>query len=62
MLDLVAKLEDKLRLIDEQMIDPAVLSNQKKMIELNRERCRIVEILEAGRRYRQARLGIDEAR
>ncbi len=62
MLDLVAKLEDKLRLIDEQMIDPAVLSNQKKMIELNRERRRIVEMLEAGRRYREARLGIDEAR
>ncbi|MDH4155694.1 MAG: peptide chain release factor 1 [candidate division Zixibacteria bacterium] len=62
MLDLVAKLEDKLRLIEERMIDPAVLSNQKRMIELNRERRRVLDMLEAGRRYREARLGIDEAR
>ncbi|MCK4632399.1 MAG: PCRF domain-containing protein, partial [candidate division Zixibacteria bacterium] len=62
MLDLVARLEEKLRSIDEQMVDPDFLSDQKKMIALNRERRRLESILEAGRRYREVRLGLDEAR
>ncbi len=61
MLDLVAKLEEKLKTIDEQMTDPSVLSNQKKLIELNRERRHLEDILEVGRKYRQLRLGIEEA-
>ncbi len=62
MLDLVDRLERKLKEIDEQMTDPAVLSNQKRMIELNRERRRIEDILQVGRKYRQVRIGMDEAR
>jgi peptide chain release factor 1 len=60
-LELVAKLENKLKAIDEQMVDPAVLSNQKKMIELNRERRRLEDMLAVGRKYRQAALAIAEA-
>lgn len=62
MLDLVDKLEQKLKAIDEQMADPVVLSNQRKMIELNRERRHLEEILRVGRKYRQMKLGMDEAR
>jgi len=62
MLDLVARLEEKLRSIDEQMVDPDFLSDQKRMIALNRERRRLEGILEAGRRYREVKLGLDEAR
>ena len=38
MLKLVEKLEEKIQSIDEKMSDPELLSNQKMMIELNRER------------------------
>jgi peptide chain release factor 1 len=62
MLDLVDKLEQKLKEIDKQMADPVVLSNRKEIIELNRERRYLEDILKVGRKYRQVRLGIDEAR
>jgi peptide chain release factor 1 len=62
MLELVDKLEQRLKEIDEQMADPALLSDQKRMIALNRERRNLEEILEVGRKYRQVRLGMDEAR
>ncbi len=62
MLDIVEKLEQKLQAIDEQMADPAVLSNQRKMIELNRERRNLEDILRIGRKYRQTKVGMDEAK
>ncbi len=62
MLDLVEKLEQKLKEIDRQMADPVVLSNRTEIIELNRERRYIEDILKVGRKYRQVRLGIDEAK
>jgi len=62
MLDLVDKLEQRLKEIDKQMADPTVLSDQKRMIELNRERRHVEDILLVGRKYRQVRMGIDEAR
>ena len=61
MLELVEKLEKKLRSLDEQMSDPKTASDQKKMIELGRERRMIEEMLEAGRKYRQIKVGMDEA-
>ncbi len=61
MLDLVEKLEQKLKAIDDQMSDPAVLSNQKRMIELSRERRHLEDILVAGRAYAQAARGIEGA-
>ena len=61
MLELVEKLEQKLKNIDNQMSDPAILSNQKKMIELNRERRQLVDILTAGRAYSKAAKGIEDA-
>ena len=62
MLEIVDKLEAKLKAIDEQMIQPENLSDQKKLISLNRERRQLVSILEVARRYRELRLAVDEAR
>jgi peptide chain release factor 1 len=62
MLDIVEKLEARLSDIDQQMIDPAVLSNQKLMIELNRERRHLEDILSVGRVYRSTQIGINDAR
>jgi peptide chain release factor 1 len=62
MLDFVDKLEQKLKEIDKRMADPVVLSNRTELIELNRERRYIEDILKVGQKYRQVRLGIDEAR
>ncbi|MEA2030034.1 MAG: peptide chain release factor 1 [candidate division Zixibacteria bacterium] len=61
MLEIVDKLEEKLSAIDKQMADPETLSNQKKLIDLNRERSHIEKILETGRRYRKIRIGLIDA-
>ncbi len=61
MLEIVDKLEQKLKTLDEQMSDPAVLSDQKKMIAFNRERRQLEDILAAGRAYREVVTGIRDA-
>jgi len=61
MLKLVEKLEEKLKVLEEQMSDPKVLSDQKKLIELNRERRHLEEILITGRFYHKIKLRIEEA-
>lgn len=61
MLELVEKLEEKIKSIDEQMTDPETLSDQKKLIELNRERRHVEDILEVGRKYKTAAIGIRDA-
>ncbi|MEW5796725.1 MAG: peptide chain release factor 1 [Candidatus Zixiibacteriota bacterium] len=62
MLEIVDRIEARLAEVDKQLIDPANLADRKKLIELNRERRQISEILEAGREYRRVVTGIDEAR
>lgn len=62
MLEIVDKIEARLTALDEQLVDPANMSDRKKLIELNRERRQIVDILEAGREYRKVYQEIDEAR
>ena len=61
MLKLVEKLEEKIQSIDEKMSDPELLSNQKMMIELNRERRHLEDILKVGAEYKKVKLGILEA-
>lgn len=61
MLDIVEKLEQKLASVDEALINPANLGDRKKLIELNRERRHLVDVLETGRSYRKVRLGIEQA-
>jgi peptide chain release factor 1 len=61
MLDVVDKLERKLEELDQQMIDPALLTDRPRMITLNRERRRLESILEIGRSYRSRQLAADEA-
>jgi peptide chain release factor 1 len=58
-LEIVQKLEEKLKSIDDQLVDPIVLTNQKRLIELNRERRNIASMLEVGRRYREIQMGIN---
>jgi peptide chain release factor 1 len=58
-LEIVQKLEEKLKSIDDQLVDPIVHSNQKRLIELNRERRNIAAMLEVGRRYREIQMGIN---
>lgn len=62
MLELIEKLEKKLLDIDNQMSNPEVVTNQKKMIELNRERSNLVDILETGKEYKRVKIGLEEAR
>ncbi len=62
MLEIVDRLEAKLKAIDEQMTQPENLSDRKKLISLNRERRQLVSILEVARRYRELHLAVDEAR
>jgi peptide chain release factor 1 len=62
MLDIVEKLDEKLKSIDEALVDPENLADRKKLIDLNRERRHIEEMLAAGRKYRELRLGINEAK
>ncbi|MEW5993522.1 MAG: PCRF domain-containing protein, partial [Candidatus Zixiibacteriota bacterium] len=62
MIEVVDRLEQRLKEIEERMADPAVLSDQKAMIELNRERRQVGEILVVGRRYRRLRREIEDAR
>lgn len=62
MLELIRKLEQKLIDIDNKMSDPEVVNNQKKIIELSRERSNLVNILETGKEYKRVKTGLDEAR
>jgi len=62
MLEIVAKIEARLAEVDRQLTDPANLADRQKLIELNRERRQIEDILEAGREYRRVVRSIDEAR
>jgi len=62
MLDIVKKIEDRLSELDQELVDPANLSDRQKLIELNRERRHIQEILAAGGRYREIVVGISEAK
>ncbi len=62
MLEIVEKIEERLEELDTALADPANLSDRQKLIELNRERRHIVEILEAGRKYRKIVNGASEAR
>ncbi|UCD64930.1 MAG: peptide chain release factor 1 [Candidatus Zixiibacteriota bacterium] len=62
MIELVEKLEAKLKALDEQMADPAVIADQKKLIELSRQRRHVEDMLASGRAWRRAKQSIDEAR
>lgn len=62
MLDIVKKIEARLDELDQQLVDPANLSDRAKLIELNRERRHIDGVLAVGRNYRRLRISIDDAR
>ncbi len=62
MLEIVQKIEARLDELDQQLVDPANLSDRTKLIELNRERRHIDGVLEVGRNYRRLRISIDDAR
>jgi len=62
MLQIVEKLENRLTELDEALSSPQNLSDRKKLIELNRERRNVEDILIAGRKYREVVTRLDEAR
>jgi len=62
MLEIVEKLEHKLKALDDQLQDPATSSDIKKIISLNRERRQLEELLVVARRYKKIRTGLDDAR
>lgn len=62
MLDIIERLEKRLTDLDQEMVDPKVLANQAKLIELSRERRRLEDVLTSGRAYRKRRVAVDEAR
>ncbi|MBU0984670.1 MAG: peptide chain release factor 1 [candidate division Zixibacteria bacterium] len=62
MLHLVEKIEKRLIDLDQSLVDPANLADRGKLVELNRERSHVADVLVAGRRYRKISLGIREAR
>jgi len=53
MLDIIENLEKKLGNLDKKLSDPAVLSNQRKVTEISRERKEVENILEVGREYKK---------
>lgn len=62
MLEIVEKIEARLVELDEQLVDPANLSDRAKLIDLNRERSNIEAVLTAGREYRRIQTAINDAR
>jgi peptide chain release factor 1 len=61
MLEIVERFEQKLAALDDALSDMANLSDQKRLIELGRERRQVVNVLDAGKKYRQIVTGIKEA-
>jgi len=62
MIEIVEKFEKRLDDINNAMVDPAVLSNQSRMKDLNRERRHVEEVLEVGRKYKKCLISIKDAR
>lgn len=62
MIDIVEKYENRLEEINNEMVDPAVLSDQTRMTALSRERRHVEEILKTGRAYRECVKAIDDSR
>jgi len=62
MLAIIEKYEKKLEELNQALIDPEVLSDQKRLADISRERRHVEEILESGREYKKCRALIGEAR
>jgi len=61
MIEIVEKLENRLEEIDRLLSEGVSGSDRKALIELNRERRRVDDILQTGREYRRVKTAIDEA-
>jgi peptide chain release factor 1 len=53
MLDIIKNLEEKLMKLDKSLSDPAILSDQRKMKKISRERKELNEILKVGQEYKR---------
>lgn len=62
MIEIVEQYENRLQEIDRELAEGAAGSDRKMLIELNRERRRVEDILKTGREYRKAKQAIDESR
>ncbi len=61
MIEIVDKLEQRLAALDQELADPANQADRKRLIELNRERRGLAEVVAVGREYRKVRQAVDEA-
>ncbi|MGH8016280.1 MAG: peptide chain release factor 1, partial [Candidatus Zixiibacteriota bacterium] len=61
MIEIVEKFENRLQEIDRLLAEGAGGGDRKALIELNRERRRVDDVLLTGREYRKAKLALDEA-
>ncbi|MFH2037660.1 MAG: peptide chain release factor 1 [Candidatus Zixiibacteriota bacterium] len=62
MLEYVEEFEKRLEDINNQLMSPEVLSDQKKIKELSRKRRQVEEVLKTGHKYRSCVMAIKEAR
>ncbi len=60
-MEVIQKYEKKLDELDQALSDPSVLSNPTKVKDISRERREVVEILEAGHKYKKLLDSIAEA-
>jgi len=62
MLDIIEKYEKRIDELNQELLDPAVLSDQSKLKSISRERRQVEEIVEAGRIYKRCLSDIDGAK
>lgn len=62
MIEIVEKYEKRLVEIDHQLAEGAAGTDRKLLIDLNRERRRVEDILVTGREYRKSKEALDEAK
>jgi len=62
MIEIVERFENRLQEIDRLLAEGAAGADRTALIELNRERRRVDDILKAGREYKRAKLAIDGAK
>jgi peptide chain release factor 1 len=61
MLESLERIEEKYQKINDQLCDPAVLSDTQKVTELSKERSDLEDIVALGRSYKETRANIEDA-
>ncbi len=62
MLDVIEKFEKRLDEINEELIDPEIMSDQSRLKELSQERRHVEEIIEKGKKYKKCLSDLEGAK